>query len=239
MIFPLIEAEPIVQVGDKTRISGVKTFKSIDESAITKVEIEPETGAGFIDVSGAAPLNSKNWFLDWSYSTDGNKTATIRVTTNGAPSTLTKTIVVISAENDKLWSDDSDLIVHEPDIMGWTKPGRSSFINYHRMAQKRILEWLDNLKVWDKNGNPITKNDIDSVMAAEDLKRISMYWTLELIFGGLSNKTDDVFSAKEKQYRAMRKETQGDRSRIRYDWNKNSVVENFEQVRLGAIRMRR
>lgn len=238
MIFPLIETEPIVQVDDKTRLSGVKSFISKDESAITLVEIEPEAGNGFIDVTGA-PLNPKNWFLDWGYATAGTKVATIRITTNGAPVSLTKSFTVLDAATDKLWSDDSDIQIHEPDILNWVKPGRASFKDYHRMAQKRILEWLDNLKIWDKDGKPFTKDDIDLVMALDDLKRISAYWALELIFGGLSNKQDDVFALKEKSYRAARKDLQADRSRIRADWNKDTVVDDFENFKVKEMRLTR
>lgn len=238
MIFPLIEAEPIVQVNDKTRLSGIKSFTSKDEAVITLVEIEPEAGSGFIPVTGS-PLNSKNWFLDWAYATAGTKVATVQITTDGAPVTLTKTIIVLDAATDKLWSDDSDIQIHEPDILNWVKPGRASFKDYHRMAQKRILEWLDNLKIWDKNGKAFTKDDIDVVLAAEDLKRISAYWTLELIFGGLSNKPDDVFATKEKVYRGFRKDLQGDRSRIRADWNKDTVQSDFEQFQIKSMRLTR
>lgn len=238
MIFPLIETEPIVQENDKTRLSAVKSFKSNDEAAITLVEIEPEASAGFIPVTGS-PINSKNWYLDWAYATAGTKVATVRITTDGAPVTLSKSLVVVTAAVDKLWSDDSDIQIHEPDILNWVKPGRASFKDYHRMAQKRILEWLDNLKIWDKNGKAFTKDDIDVVLAAEDLKRISSYWTLELIFGGLSNKPDDVFAVKEKAYRAARKELQGDRSRIRADWNKDTVQSDFEQFQIKSMRLYR
>lgn len=238
MIFPLIETEPIIQVGDKTRLSAVKSFVSKDESAITLVEIEPESGAGFIDVTGS-PINSKNWYLDWSYATGGNKVATVRITTSGAPETLSKTIVSILEADDKLWSDDSDLVVLEPDILQWVKPGRSSFKDYHRMAQKRILEWLDNLKIWNVNKQPFTKNDIDLAIAQNDLKRMSAYWAMEMIQGGLSNITDDKFSKKEIQYRAMRKDLQADRSRIRADWNQDTVTDNFEEFRVREMRLTR
>jgi hypothetical protein len=236
MIFPLIESEPTVQEKDKTRLSAVKSFKSNDESAITLVEIEPEAGSGFINVTGS-PINPKNWFLDWSYAAAGTKVATVRITTNGAPSTLSKSLVVVTEAVDKLWSDDSDLVSVEPDILGWVRPGRASFKDYHRLSQKRILEWLDNMKVWNKDGAAFTKDDIDLVIAAEDLKRISTYWSLELIFGGLSNKPDDTFAAKEKGYRASRKELQGDRSRIRADYNKDGTTQKNEQFQMRSSRL--
>lgn len=239
MIFPLIETEPIVQVNDKTRLSAVKTFKSNDEAAITLVRIEPEAGNGFIDVTGAI-VNSKNWYLDWAYATDGDKVITLEVTTDGVAVTFTKTLTVILEADDKLWSTDDDLQLLEPDIMGWIRQGRASYKDMHRMSQKRILEWFDNIKVWDKDGLPFDKDDVDTVMAATDLKRISAYWTLESIFGGLSNKTDDVFFEKQKLYRALRKEQQADRSRIRVDYNKDGTQDVQEQfVLVNSIRMTR
>jgi hypothetical protein len=238
MIFPLIESEPILQVNDKTRINAVKSFISKDEAAITLVEIEPEASAGFINVTGS-PVLSKNWFLDWSYATAGSKVATLRITTDGSPVTFTKTITVLTEADDKLWSADSDLQILEPDILNWVRQGRASFLDYHRTAQKRILEWLDNIKVWNKDGQPFTKSDITLAIAEEDLKRISIYWTLEIIFNGLSNKPDDVFASKEMNYRKSRKELQADRSRIRVDYNLDGTIENGEQFQMRTIRLSR
>lgn len=237
MIFPLLETEPIVQIGDKTRISASKTFTS-DEPAITLVQIEPEVGAGFINVSGS-PVLAKNWVLDWAYATSGTKAITLRVTTNGAPTVFSKTISVVTVAADNLWSNDADLIIHEPDIMKWVKSGRASFLDYHRMAQTRILEWLDNLKLWNQDGYAFTKEDITQAVAVEDLKRISTYWVLELIFAGISNKTDDVFFQKQKTYGALRKDLQGERSRIRADFNQDGIIEDFEQVNIKAMRLYR
>lgn len=237
MIFPLLETEPIVQIGDKTRISASKTFTA-DEAAISLVEIEPEVGVGFIDVSGS-PVLAKNWVLDWAYATGGTKAITLRVTTDGAPTTFSKTVSVLTSAEDNLWSNDSDLIIHEPDIMKWVKSGRASFLDYHRMAQTRILEWLDNLKLWNKDGAAFTKADITQAIAVEDLKRISTYWALELIFAGISNKTDDVFFQKQKTYGSLRKDLQGERSRIRADFNQDGEIDDFEQVNIKSMRLYR
>lgn len=239
MIFPLIEAEPIVQVNDKTRINAAKSFISKDETAVTLVEIEPEAGSGFITVTGAAPINPKNWYLDWAYATDGVKVATLRITTSGVPVTFTKSITVITEAADKLWSNDSDLQVLEPDIMSWVRPGRSSYLDYHRMAQVRILEWLDNLKVWDINGAKFTKDNIDIAIAYDDLKRIATYWALELIYSGLSNKPDDVFSKNASDAKKTRKELCGDRSRIRVDYNKDGTTTANEVYQMKSMRLTR
>lgn len=239
MIFPLIETEPVVQVADKTRLSAVKSFKSNDEGAFVSVKIKPEDSGSFINVTGAAPFNSKNWYLDWAYTTSGTKIVTLEIVTATSTTTFTKTIGVVTEADDKLWSSDDDLVQYEPDIMNWVRAGRASFKDYHRLSQKRILEWLDNIKVWNKDGEPFTKNDITLAIANEDLKRISVFWTLEAIFGGLSNKPDDVFAVKEKAYRASRKEVLADRSRIRADYNKDGVIEKGEQYQLRSIRLSR
>lgn len=238
MIFPLIEAEPIVQVNDKTRINCTKTFTSKDEAAITVVEIKPDAASAFIDVTGT--VGSKGWYLDWAYDTDGDKVITLQVTTDGAPVTFSKTVTVVTEADDKLWSTDSDLQVMEPDILQWVRAGRATFLDYHRMAQNRILEWLDNLKIWNKDQEKFTKNDIDLAIAFDDLKRISTYWTLELIMTGLSNKPDDVFQANAQEYRKSRRELCGDRSRIRADWNKDGTTDpKIEVFQMKSIRMSR
>lgn len=238
MIFPLIETEPVVQVNDKTRLSAVKSFKSNDEAAVTLVRIEPEAGAGYITVTGS-PISPKNWYLDWAYATDGVKVVSLEITTDAAPVVFTKSLTVVLEADDMLWSDDSDLQLLEPDIMNWVRTGRATYKDVHRMAQKRILEWLDNLKIWDKDGLPFVKEDLDLPIAQNDLKRMSAYWVLEMIFGGISNKPDDVFANKERQYKAARKELQSDRSRIRIDFNKDGTQETSEAYQIKSMRLTR
>ena len=110
MIFPNLILENIVQENDKTRLDATKSFISKDEAAVTLVEIEPYTGAGYIDVTGTS---SKDWYLDWSYPTDGNKTVTVRITTDGGPVSSSKTIWIIDSVDDNLFSYDQDLTAIE------------------------------------------------------------------------------------------------------------------------------
>jgi len=191
MIFPILTLEPTLQVDDKTRLDGVKSYVTPDETAVTVVSIEPEASAGFIDVTS-------DKFLDWSYATEGTKTVTIMVTTNGFPTSETKTIDVISAADDKLFSADSDLVFHEPDILSWTRDGRSSFLDVHRRAQDRILAKLDELQYTDSQGDRLTK---DAILDVEEVKQWSIFLTLQLVFEGLSNAVDDQFAAKAEKYR--------------------------------------
>jgi len=193
MIFPVLELEEVVQVNDKTRLDARKTFITPDEAAITLVEIEPHTGDGFIDVTNLL-------YLDWQFSTDGVKTVSVRVTTDGSPSLYTKTVSVLDADDDKLFSKDSDIMPYEPNILQWVKEGRSSFNDVHRAAQDRILGWLDENKVWDTSGNRLTKDAITDLNEVNDW---SKFMVLRLIFEGLSNATDDIFREKSLRYKEL------------------------------------
>ena len=53
-IFPNAELEEVVQVDDKTRLDARKSFVSKDEADVTLIEVEPEAGSGFIDVTGSS-----------------------------------------------------------------------------------------------------------------------------------------------------------------------------------------
>lgn len=205
-IFPVLELEDIVQTNDKTRLDGSKLFTTPDEAAITLVEIEPETSAGFIPVT-------TNKRLDYQYSTTGTKTVTLRVTTDGSPVTATKEIEVLDAATDNLFSSDAELTSYEPKILSWVRAGRSSFLDVHRAAQQRILKVLDENGFWDKTDNPLTKEDIITI---DDFQDWSKFMVLRLIFEGISNAIDDIFHEKAMRYRNLEAEAR-DRSRLRVD----------------------
>lgn len=62
MIFPYLEIEEKVQVNDKTRFSGIKSFASKGEAAFTTATITPGTSGTPISVFNA---DQKLWFTDW------------------------------------------------------------------------------------------------------------------------------------------------------------------------------
>ena len=221
-IFPNLELEDTVQVNDKTRLSAIKSFVSKDNAAISNVEIEPESGSGYITVYNS---NSNNWFLDWQYATAGTKTVSCRVTA-GSNSTVTKTIISISAADDKLWSSDTDLTAYESDILKWVVAGRNSFLNVHRKSQKLILDWFDEQRICDKDGNRLTKS---SIIETEDLKKMSTLLTLSLIFESISNKPEDVFDVKAKFYNSLYMSAR-ERGRIRFDYDNDATQEKSENV---------
>jgi len=208
MIFPILELETQLQVNDKTRLDAEKSFISPDEAAITLVEIEPEASAGFIDVTSSR-------YLDWQYATDGTKAVTVRITTDAAPVTFSKDIEVLLEENDILFSSDDDLLAHEDDILRYVRAGRSSYIDKHRLAKKRIVRWLSEQRIYDKDGNNLTAS---AIMDIDEVNEWSKFYVLYIIFNSLSNAIDDIFAQKASLYQSLAKDAQN-RSAIRLDLN--------------------
>jgi len=219
MIFPYIECDEVVQADDKLRISSSKSFASKDEAAISLVEIEPEAGNGFIDVTGATPLRADNFYLDWQYATDGSKVISARVTTDGAPTTITKTITVITAAEDNLFSSDQDLAAVENNILKYVPAGKNSFKYLHREAQKQILEWFYINGYRATDGSRLEKED---VIVTEELKYWSTYTALRLLFEDLSNAIDDIFDKKSKLYQVQEHRWRHN-SLLKIDVNKDGV----------------
>lgn len=226
MLFPNIEIEKTVQTNDKTRLDARKTFVTPDEAAISLLEIEPESGSGFITVTSAK-------FLDWEYASTGDKTVTVRLTTDGSPVTKSKTITVVDEATDALFSSDAELVGHEPDILKYVRAGRSTFLDVHRAAQDRILGWLDEHKIWDTDGERLTK---EAVVKVDEVNDWSKFLTLQLIFEGLSNDTDDIFSEKSKRYARLVEEARN-RSVIRLDRNGDAAADINEAVEMRSARL--
>lgn len=231
-IFGNIEVESVVQVNDKTRVNCSKSFVSKDEASITLVRIRPEASEAFVQVSGS-PVLSRDFYLDWEFTSAGSKTITLELTTDGLPQTFTKTITVLSSADDCLYSSDADLVAIEPDITKWIPTGRNSFLNVHRAAQGLILDWLDSIRVWRKDGSKLQKQDLK---LTDDLKQVSIYTTLELIFMGISNKVDDVFLAKAREYRSKALDVKS-RGRIQADFNANGTLDERENVDMKSFVM--
>lgn len=199
--FGVLETEDVVQVKDKTRLSAIKSYIKKGAPAISKVQIKPEASESFIDVTGSS---YKDWFLDWQYETAGAKIATLEITTGtgggAVVETFDSTFEVITVADDKLLSSDKDLVALETDILKYVPAGRSSFLNAHRRARDLILDWLDAIRIWRDNGQKLTKDDI---AVTDDLRQLSVYQALEIIFMGISNKVDDVFFIKARSYRSL------------------------------------
>jgi hypothetical protein len=193
MIFCVVQNEKLVQENDKTRIDLSGSF-SPDGELITKYEVSFD-GIEFYDITS-------NKYIDWLFLVEDSYQVLARV--SGAYSEHTKAvnIDVLSADSDKLFSDDSDLISCENDIMGFVRDGRNSFIDIHREAQRRILKRLDEMKIWDADGDKLTK---EAIVDIDEVNTWSKYYVLEMIFGSLADTVDDIYSVKNKNYSTLRK----------------------------------
>jgi hypothetical protein len=228
-IFGHLEREAIIQTNDKTRLDASKSFSPKGGASIEHVKISPEVGVALINVHSGG--NPKDWHLDWEYATPGIKTITMELKAGPTTQVFTYTIEVVTPEQDKLFSKDSDLIQFEPDILKWLPAGKSTYNNIHRNAQYLILDWLDSIRVWRTDGTKLTKADLS---LTDDLKQLSIYMTLELIFMGISNQVDDVFLNKARLYGQKALLVQG-RGRIQADFNGNGTLESSEGADLRSF----
>lgn len=216
MLFPKLRIEKKVQVNDKTRLDASISYAQ-DES-ITKIEISPDNGATFYDRTSAG-------YLDWQFNIDGTPTITVKVTGDvSGPISYSKTILVVTEAEDNLFSDDSELVDHEDDILNYVRNGRDSFIDKHRTAQGIILNDLDKSGQWKDDNSRYTASDIVDI---QEFKEWSKMLTLKLIFESLSNAIDDIFATKANRYRSMEVEAKK-RAYLRLDSDGDGTNEDSE-----------
>lgn len=222
-IFPHIQTEKTVQVNDRFRIDVSRSYTTKDEAAISLVEIEPESGFGFIDVTGNSV---RDWFLDFQYNTDGVKTVSCRITTTGSPETVTFDITCLTEADDKLFSDDDDFLQHESDVLKYLKNGKNSFKNYHREAQRMILEYIYRIGITDRDGNQLTK---DALIDVDEVRFWSKYTTLALIMFDQSTTPGDQFALLAQNYMSKANDSRHD-SIIKLDINGDGTIDSKEHV---------
>ena len=69
-LFAHLEVEDRLQVNDKTRLNGSKSFESKGANAVTEITVKPGADGSAISVFNS---NSEQWFLDWEFKTwDGD-----------------------------------------------------------------------------------------------------------------------------------------------------------------------
>lgn len=227
-IFPSLKTELVVQVGDRTRLNASYSFVTPDEPAISKIEIQPEAAASFYDVNS-------DQFLDWQFSTEGETTATVRVTADpeGEPEEAAVTFTVITEIEDALFSSDADLLAHEPDVLKYLPAGRNTFKDVHRRAQTFVLKWLDQKGIRDSNGARLTK---DAIVDKEEVNLWATYIALRLIFDGLSNAVDDIFAQKALGYGRLESQAR-DRAFLSLDIDGDGTASEEERVQLSSVKV--
>lgn len=238
MIFHKLNKESIVQVNDMTRLDAGSSFASQDEGNVTLVRISPDNGVTWFDVTNASN-STQRWYLDWAYDTDGDKTIKVEITTDTTPATEKDfTLPIISEADDCLFSSDEDLAKFEPEIFCYLRRGRSSYLDIHRCAQKIILDYL-NLNIEIRECDDI--NQVARKLTAKDLfdkqevNTWSVYQTLVLIFQGLSNQTDDIFSQKAQSYSQLMNSARN-RAEVTVDYDQDGTADKKERLRTSRLR---
>jgi len=157
------------------------------------------------------------------------KEITLKANIGAGDTSVTKTISIISEKSDRLFSTDAMLKDHEPDILKWVPQGRSSFKNVHRLAQTQIFGWMDKEGFVD-----ILDNKFDKTRAVdlEEFEQWSKFLTLRLIMDGISNKVDDIFFKKARQYEALEKHFR-ERAVLRIDVDADGDIDQAEQIDIG------
>jgi hypothetical protein len=225
MLFIQSNLERVVQVGDKTRLDFTKTFTP-DGHPINDLTVEPEPGEVF-DIK-------QNKYIDYVFETAGTKSIEVIGVCQHETTVKTVTIDVVTEADDKLFSTDKDIISHEVDIYRFLRPGRSTFLDFHRIAQRMILDDLDQRGLTDNQGNKLTKADILDV---QEVAEWSRYLTLYLIFVSVQSEVDDVYATKAQGYKEMAARN-ASRAFLRLDLDGDGV-EDRRQNLISTMRVRR
>jgi hypothetical protein len=220
MIFINCIRESIVQVNDKTRIDLSTSF--VSEHRITDITINPD-GYGEISIHGA---DQSKWFLDWAFSNEGQRPIVVTATDNHSTVSQTFNINVISEEDDNLYLSDSDIFAIESELRRYLPDGRNSFKNIHREAQSRILNFLDRKRIWNTNGEPYTKYQVNLY---GELSKWSLYESLFIIYTDLFVSVGDKFSQKVNDYKELRN-YERERAAIRIDKDGNGTFEPEKDI---------
>jgi len=130
----------------------------------------------------------------------GLRKITLTVASSSESASVDEYVKVYSVEGDALFSNDSDLVGNESDIMSWLPKGRATYIDLHRRAQRSIIDWFDRNGYRDHKGRKITKF---AVIDNTDVKLWSIYLSLRFFFMGVQNASEDVFKEKAKYYEKM------------------------------------
>lgn len=232
-IFGILDIEPEVQVADKTRLRATQSFISKGEANVTLIEIEPEATSGFVDVTGSS---NADWYLDWSYAgISRTVTVSVRITTDGAPVTTTKTIEILSSADDKLFTKDGDIMRYESEILDLLPIGFASFNYMHRKVRNLILNWFDEQGYRSTDGSKIT---VDQVLDTSVVIKWSESWVLSLVYNDNSNSVDDKFADKSKFYDNRARDAR-DRAVFELDFDNSGEITAGEKIVVQSNRIYR
>lgn len=213
------------------------TLDRLTISTNSPISLFPETGKhrdnqllphiGFIVEDSFQQLKSVTGFR-----TDHVVKCVTLTMTDGVPSSASvkQYINLYSVAGDMLWSNDSMIAEHEPNIRKYVKDGRTSFLTQHRLAQKEILKWLDKNGYMDVYQKPFTKTTIPRI---SEVEQWSKFVVLRLIFEGLIVTVDDIFHKKMLTYKSAEVDARS-RAELRLDVDGDGKVDVFESISMSS-----
>ena len=219
--------QDIVQIDEKLRIDCTKTFLHPGDHSIQSMTIEVEGSGDSFDITS-------NKYLDYAYSTAGDKTITVTVVHTGVGHVnvvKTATLTVKTAAIENLFSNDVDIIPHEPDILNYLPEYKADYRYVHRLAQDRILTELDEKGLRGANDTRLTAAAIVDI---EEVNDYSKFKVLQYIFESLSNAIDDIFHEKALRYSDMAKQA-SNRSVLRLDTTGDAEVDTEVSISSGEL----
>lgn len=218
-IFGCILTDDCVQVDDRFRIWADKNSVTPDEDVISMVEVSPDGGITWYDVSD-------DLYLDWQYPSEGTYEIQTRVTAGANSETFTKEITVKTEEEDCLFAGDEDLRGLEPMIYDCLECYRCSYKYIHRQVKKCLMDCLlrEGL-LWDG----CEAIDLMRLKTSHQLRKLATYWALELIFMSFSKSNDDFYYDRAKHYRKLRSEAYSS-YRVYFDKDGDGTVESNEYL---------
>jgi len=222
-VFGVLKSDDKVFTGDKIRFDASQSYVTSNDAfhATVSHEISFDLGVTWINISTAKKI-------DFGWTTSGAKEVRLRVTSTAETQTVTKTITVLNLTTQALFSNDSDLYRFEPEIDQYLPKKWSSWNLIHLQTQEWIIDWLDESRIYKADGSKFAVADFGD---SQQVKQLSIYKTLELIFEGNSNIAGDLFSLKRDKYKAMAFEKLN-RSSLRLDYNDDGVIGVNEKIDL-------
>jgi PKD repeat protein len=220
--FAILKSDDKVFEGDKLQLDASQSFVTPDDAfAATSHQISFDAGSTWINITTLKKL-------DYIFSTSGDKTIQLKVTSTGGTQTVSKTVTVLDLTEQALFSKDADLYLYEPEIDRYLPKKWSSWNLIHLAAQQFIIDWLDE--------NAITKSDGEKFAVADfgdsqQVKQLSCFKALELIYEGNSNVVGDLSSVKRDKYKGMVIEKLS-RANLRLDYNDDGTIDTNEKINL-------
>lgn len=217
--FGIIKSDDKVFTGDKVRVDVSESFATPDETLATiSHEISTDAGVSWYNIT-------QKKMIDWIFTSAGTKTFTFRFTTSAGSQLFTKDVTVLDLTAQKLFSNDNDLYKYEPEIDQYLPKKWSGWNLVHLEAQKYIMDWLDEKRIFNVNGAKYTVNDL---MDKDQVRQFSLFKTLEFIFEGNVKVVGDLFSIKRDHYRQLANEKAA-RSQLSLDFNANGLNDDSQE----------